>query len=641
MGKGAVAQKKKRERDVRVVHEGDDSFSGQSIKKSLRERDAVVLPLAKARLIGPAARSNTQTSNQISRDDEQAAFVEAGAIEPPYDPEMLCLLFEHSSALRQNVDAYATNIDGFGHSLAAVIDLDADDSNARVAAAILADTGKPPANDDAIQSKRKEIEALVIEEKAEAELFFDFCSQEISFITLRRRTRQDLEVMGNAYWEVLRDPETRKVTEFVYMPGFTVRLLQQDKYYTRVMSKIKVSDIDYEEVPRKRRFRRFVQVIENRVVYFKEFGDPRVMSSVTGMIFKSVEELEAAEPDASPATELLHFKIHSPRSAYGVPRWIGTLLAVLGSRQAEEVNFLYFENKSVPPMAVLVSGGRLSADSVTRLESYIENHIKGKKNFHKILVIEAEPAAGSDPNGVSKMRIQLVPLLGAQHSDGQFQTYIANNTDSVGGAFRLPRLLRGDIRDFNRSTADAALTFAEMQVFQPEREEFDFIFNRHILPELGFRSIKFRSNAPITRDPATMADMVRNLVNANVLTPEEGRSLCEDIFNRPFRKIKKAWAKQPMPMTLAGMGQIDEAPTNPPTWPQDAAVPPRGGRGDKALQKGVVGEALRLVALQKVMRHVETQLAIEMQSNARTQMLEEEVLVIPRDEYQRLTQQAA
>ena len=42
---------------------------------------------------------------------------------------------------------------------------------------------------------------------------------------------------------------------------------------------------------------------------------------------------------------------HSPRSPYGVPRWVGTLLSVLGSRQMEEVNYLYFENKSVPPMA--------------------------------------------------------------------------------------------------------------------------------------------------------------------------------------------------------------------------------------------------------------------------------------------------
>ena len=45
------------------------------------------------------------------------AFAEAGALSPPYDPETLCRLFEHSNSHRPNVDAYATNIDGFGHRL--------------------------------------------------------------------------------------------------------------------------------------------------------------------------------------------------------------------------------------------------------------------------------------------------------------------------------------------------------------------------------------------------------------------------------------------------------------------------------------------------------------------------------------------
>lgn len=43
-----------------------------------------------------------------------ALFGIAGAFQPPYDPEALCLPFEHSNSLRQNVEAHATNIDGFG-----------------------------------------------------------------------------------------------------------------------------------------------------------------------------------------------------------------------------------------------------------------------------------------------------------------------------------------------------------------------------------------------------------------------------------------------------------------------------------------------------------------------------------------------
>lgn len=634
--KGRAAVKKRR---VTVIHEEDTgpAFSGKSIKASIRKRDGFVLPLAKARLIGPEIR----TSNQVSRDDEQQAFIEAGALEPPYDLEMLCLVFEHSSALRQNIDAYATNIDGHGHSFLPVIDLDADDANARIAAAILAESKQRVANDgDEVKKKRDELLALMAGERVAADLFFEFCSQDISFVRLRRQTRQDLETMGNAYWEVLRHPDTNEVAEFVYCPGFTVRLLPQDKHHTLFDTKIKVSEFTYEDVPKKKRFRRFVQVVEARVIFFKEFGDPRIMSSVTGVCYDTREQFLQHEPEAQMATELIHFKIHTPRSAYGIPRWIGTLLAILGSRQAEEVNFLYFENKSVPPMAVLVSGGRLSADSVTKLEDYIATNIRGKKNFHKILVIEAEPAAGTDPNSIAKMRIQLVPLLGAQHSDAQFMGYIASNKDATGEAFRLPRMLRGDIRDFNRSTADAALLFAEMQVFEPERADFDHLFNRHILPQLGIRTWRFRSNSPVTRDPAQMAEMVKNVVNANILTPEEGRALLQDVFNRTFRKVNKPWVKQPMPMTLAGLGDLGEEgePTKPPALPQDAAVPPRGGRGpnEKALRKGAVGEALRLVALRKLMAHVEGETAMRVMADGRATALEEEVITIPRAEFAKL-----
>lgn len=73
-----------------------------------------------------------------------------------------------------------------------------------------------------------------------------------------------------------------------------------------------------------------------------------------------------------------------------MPRWVGALLAVLGSRQMEEVNYLYCESKSVPPLALLISGGRLSGSSVPRIERFIEENLKGRANFHKMLILEAE-----------------------------------------------------------------------------------------------------------------------------------------------------------------------------------------------------------------------------------------------------------
>jgi capsid portal protein len=225
---------------------------------------------------------------------------------------------------------------------------------------------------------------------------------------------------------------------------------------------------------------------------------------------------------------------------------------VLGSRQAAEVNFFYFQNKSVPPLALLVSGGRLSQSSVPRIERFIEEHVKGKKNFHKILIIEAESTRTASNERAGRISLEFHPLTSAQQTDALFQHYDERNIDKIGAAFRLPRLLRGDIRDFNRSTALAALHFAEEQIFQPERQEFDFLINRKILADMGIRFWRFCSNAPVTRDPQVMAETVKNLVTANVLTPEEGRRLAGDVFNIEFRAIRAPWVKQPIPLTLAG-----------------------------------------------------------------------------------------
>jgi PBSX family phage portal protein len=501
-------------------------------------------------------------------------FGAAGALEPPYDPEALCLLFEHSNALRQNVDAYATNIDGFGFRLEPAIDFDAEDADRRVAECLYLEQlaaqerGELPADaaldptDEQVRARRLELVRLARAERARLMGFFESCAFEHSFVGLRRRTRQDLEVTGNAFWEVLRNARG-EVARLVHVPAYTMRLMPLDAAPVEVRETVHVSPVTVERMLTPQRMRRFVQIQYGQRTFFKQLGDPRVISRKTGQVFRSLDELRAADCHDGPATEILHFAIHSPRSPYGIPRWVGTMLAVMGSRQMEEINYLYFENKRVPPLALLVSGGRLSEASVPRIERFIEENLKGKANFHKILILEAE--GGSHTSDAARARIELRPLTDAQQQDALFQQYDERNIDKVGSSFRLPRLLRGDSRDFNRAVADAQLRFAEDQVFQPERDEFDHVLNKRLLGDLGIRFWRFRSQTPVTRDPERMTDMVEKLVRVGVLTPEEGRQLASDIFNREFATLTADWVKRPITLTLAGI-QVHggETPSKPP-----------------------------------------------------------------------------
>ena len=549
--------------------------------------------ILKAHVVGEANRL-IPASQAISTEDERF-FISVGALPPPYDPYTLAMLLEHSDALRQNIDAYVTNIDAFGHRYEPVLDLNAPDLRDRVRQAMEhgLPTDNASATDAEVDAKIKEVAATMRDEKATLESFFESCCLDSSFVSLRRKTRQDLELIGNAYWEVLRNAGG-EIVQFVYVPAFTIRLMPLDREPTLIKHKIRQTEVRFQEVEARRRFRRYVQLFEMRMVYFKEFGDPRILSSKTGRYYDTVEALNAVDPGDRPASELIQFRIHCAKSPYGVPRWIGNLLAVLGSRQAEEVNYLYFDNKSVPPLAILVSGGRVSEDTVNRLKDFVETEIKGKRNFHKMLLLDAEAAGGAEGN-TGRMKIQIQPLTGAQHNDALFQNYVANNMDKIGMAFRLPRMLRGDIRDFNRATADAALSFAETQVFSPEREEFDFFINRHILPALGVRYWRFRSNAPALRDPVGLAPIITALVNANVLTGSEARSLAEGVFNREFLRITEGWAQKPPSVYLQELAAGMQAPEDrmPPEPVDDT---PAGFPEEKpsvslrAKQYGGVGE---------------------------------------------------
>jgi len=534
----------------------------------------------KARALG-AEVVRAPASVREDTDQLYSIFRDAGVLEPPYDPVNLLSIWENSSSLPQNVQAYVTNIDGLGYRFAARFDLFGEEAEERVRDAMWVERvrsaermasesaerlGEAPENNAAAsqvpdpatmmpsdEEVKRTVEALRIRarfERAKLDSFFEGINPDGSFETLRRRTRQDLEIVGNGFWEALRNRQG-EVSRFVQVPPTHVRLTALDEKPVMVPDRVRLG-LGWEVVLQPKFFRRYVQVVGSTTIWFKQFGDPRVVSRQTGRVYEDRAEfmLKTAGRE-QPATEIVHFRVYRTGEPYGVPRWVGVLLAVLGSRAADEVNFAYFDNKAIPPLALLVSGGRLSSESVTRIETFIRDHIKGRENFHKIMVIEADDEG--DPMAPREHpKLSFEKLGDLQQGDAMFQVYDERNTDKVGSAFRLPRLLRGDVRDFNRSTADASLRFADEQVFEPERKEFDSWLNRVLLPMLDIRMWTFRSLGPQTRDPERVAAVILDLAKVGAITPNEARYLSSDILGHELDPLDQPWAKQPIQLTLAG-----------------------------------------------------------------------------------------
>ena len=384
-----------------------------------------------------------------------------------------------------------------------------------------------------------------IKEKKTLEHFFEFCNFEMPYSQLRRRVRRDLEVLGNAYWEVIRDGKG-DIIWLEHIEGHTMRLTSLDREYTPVNYLIRDDESnELQEYPSQKRFRRYVQIRDGQKVYFKEFGDPRLISSVTGRV----------EDDGTCATEIIHFKLYCPYSPYGVPRWIGNWLAVTGSRQAEEVNYEYFENNTVPPMALLVAGTSLNDDVVGRIEDFINDELKGRKSFNKMLVIEATPDEKILPGSpVPPMSVRFQNLSDAQQKDSLFDNYDKTNREKVRSSFRLPPIFVGLTNEYTRATARESREVAEEQVFAPERADHDFVINRLLFPAMGVKYWKYKSLPPKVNDFEIMSGVL-DTFNKCGLTVRELRNEIAKLLNHTLDTVDEnaEWLDLPLQVYLAKM----------------------------------------------------------------------------------------
>ena len=426
-------------------------------------------------------------------------------IEPPYPLEELQKLPEMSNILRQAIDAYVTNLLGFGWTL------------------VQTDPEYEPS-----EAEQKQID----QEYDTLRELFEYASPGGDIATILAKVIADRERTGNGYLEVIRDVDG-KIVALSHVPAHTVRITPAtEEQLVRITIPLPGREKTF--LVRKR-FRRFVQIVDSRKVYFKEFGDPRQMDYTTGEFAESV-------PFEKRATELIHFKIDSPTSVYGVPRYIGNLLAILGSRKAEELNYSYFLSGKHIPMAILVQNGFLSESSIEKLQEYLQS-LGGVENAYKFLVLES--VTPGDVQGAGS-KIELKPLVDTLQQDALFIEYDAKNREKIRSAFRLPPLFVGETHEYNRATAEASYKVANEQVFRPLQKEIERIINSTIVADLGIRFWRFKLNTPELVDAKEVAQMIAHFNAAGGVSPNLARQILSKLLNEELPEYEGEWAELPL-----------------------------------------------------------------------------------------------
>ena len=557
--------------------------------------------MAKARSAITPGIDETKAAAIIKKQQEDVE--DAGAVYSGYDPESLMSIAETSDSLSPNIAAYVQNIESNGHRFEMMkgLDLENDKINDKLKTIIYMDRwikARDAARldqDEKTQKKKfkkaeaSEIDEEITESETEelkeqlkrqamrerflAEAWFDNCGIDVSFMQLRERKRKDEESVGHAGWECIRD-SYGDLIRLSHVAGYTLYPVEDDGVGVQVEQTERISPITTRTVTVLKYFPRYVQVLNGEKIYYKTIGDPRIISRFTGKPYKDIKALIKAEqekylpedaegnrPDDKEllAHELIWFEVWSPRTPAGVPRWIGALLNVLGSRGAAEINYQYIDNKSIPP-AILAVSGKMNRQAKEYLRNMFATHLKGRKNWDKIIILDdavmnrkADPTVGSD----RKTWAEFIPLMDLQRGDSLFQEYSKNNRDVVGSNFRQPPALRGETpKDLNRATYLGSLQYGEQQVYSQLRNGFDWITNHSIMPEIlgPGHIVEFVSNSPMVSDPTERAKLVDVYAKTGGLIPEDIRVLASEDFNKQLSPIDASWSKQPLALTLATGG---------------------------------------------------------------------------------------
>lgn len=474
-------------------------------------------------------------------------------VHPVYDPRHLSKLPEFSSILPQCIRARAENIGGHGWQLVPVEGFDLDDLPDGVTI--------------------EEVKA----EKKRLRRFFNHASTEIPFTELIVNTQTDRDTVGWGVWEYIRDAEG-VFCGLEHMKGATVRLGKVDGHATLVTRLILNEDgTDYEDQNVWRRLRLYAQDVGHhhstgRVAWFKSVGDPRVIDRSSGRILAQQDPVTgdwvdaAGKPtdvrpdpsDPEQANEVLWIGTYNAGGLYPVPPWIGTMINVGGAHGAELVNWLYFENKSVPPMALLVQGGKLSKASVKAVKERFEG-VKGVKNWHKVLIIEATKGASGrqmemmNPGAAVAPKIEFVELTKSQHKDALFLNYDTASRLKIRSSTGVPPIHIGETEDYSRASAEVSDEVAERGTYGPPRRQIEDRINRNIMPELKALYWRIRLLGPNLVRPEQVRAGVEAGVKAGVGSPNEYAPVIEKLLGVEFKRVSQPWANAPIALVQAAL----------------------------------------------------------------------------------------
>lgn len=378
-----------------------------------------------------------------------------GVVHPPYNLDYLAKIHEINPAHYAASWAKTSNIVGLGY------DFELSDKTKMSLEAI---------TDEAKLAKVRRKLSLA---KLSMVEWLQSCHDEDDFLETLKKAWLDYEVTGNGFIEVGRTV-TGDIGYIGHIPATTMRVRK---------------DRDG-----------FVQIVYNKVVFFRNYGDQKTKNPLEG--------------DSNP-NEVIHLKKYSPTNGfYGIPDIISATSSIAGTEFANRFNLDYFENKAVPRYVIVVKGGTLSPNAQAKLLAFFETGLKG--NNHRTIYIPL-PA---DRDG-AKASFEMNPVE-AGIQDSSFNNYRKDNIADILMAHRVP-ITKVSMADAAALAVakDADKTFKE-QVCQPEQRVLENKLNKIISTRTDVFVLRL-TQLTLT-DESTQSQIDERDIRNQILTPNEIRT---------------------------------------------------------------------------------------------------------------------
>ena len=436
-------------------------MSPQFKRKTARAEKAYVIPRSSDGTISPQYATQAGTyangsgahSKQMNPGDViRNAYGFFDVITPPYNLYELASLYDTSFANHAAIDATVENVVGLGYAFKVT------PSTLRML------DGKA---DSAVEKAKARIERT----KAEIEEWLDSCNDEDSFTNTLEKVYTDYKATGNGYIEIGRTT-SGNIAYVGHIPSTTMRV---------------------------RRLRDgFIQIISNRVVYFRNFG---------------AKNPNPVTEDPRP-NEVIHIKDYSPVTTfYGVPDSMSAISDIIGDALAAQYNIDYFENKAVPRYIIVVKGAKLSADSEEKLFRFLQTNVKGQN--HRTLYIPLPV----DQDG-NKIEFEMKAVENTVQ-EGSFDSYRKSNRDAVFMAHQLPLSKVGSGDTGSLAAALSNDRGYKEQVSRPAQKNLERIIAKVIKEKTDI--VEFKFNELTLTDENAQSQIHERYIQTQVLVPNEVR----------------------------------------------------------------------------------------------------------------------